>query len=124
MGEILPPTPRSHSINLSPSGTDFKDIAFKISPNGVPMNNFLNGLLGGRRKKLFVCWYVMIVVLCKGFNGHNVILKCGNIAVVREDGMGGYLLQRLTSPLMRLSYDSVLSRLVWNKKMSSSKFGI
>ena len=89
MGEFLPPTPRSHSVNLSPSGTDFTDVAFKISPNGVPMNSFLNGLLRGRRKKSFICRYVTIVVLCGGFNGRDVILECGNVAVVREDGMGG-----------------------------------
>ena len=81
------------------------------------MNSFLNGLLGGQRKKSFKCKYTTIVVLCEGFNGRDVILECGDVAVVREDGMGGFLLQRLTNPLMRLSYDSVLSRLVWNKKV-------
>ena len=40
----------------------------------------------------------------EGFKGRDVILECGDVAVVREDGMGGYMLQRLTSPLMRLSY--------------------
>ena len=36
-----------------------------------------------------ICWYVTIIVLCEGFNGWDAILKCGDEAVVREDGMGG-----------------------------------
>ena len=74
-------------------------------------------------KKMFLCRYVTIVVLCQGFNGRNVILKYGDVAVVREDGMGGYLPQRMMNLLMRLSYDSVLSSLVW-KKVSSSKYEV
>ena len=81
MGKFLSPMPHLHYVNLCPSGTVFEDIAFKISLNKVPMNSLLKGLFRGWRKKLFVRWYVMIV-------GHDVILKCGNVAVVHEDGSG------------------------------------
>ncbi len=55
MGNLLPPTPRSHSWHFSPLDTDLaRDIACRTSPSLVPWKNFLNGLLEGRSKNLCI----------------------------------------------------------------------
>ena len=70
---------RSHSDNLSPSGTYLvKDIAFKTSPTLVPMNNVLNGLFNGHRTKSFVGLLGMIVVIC----------ECGTVELLLGPGCG------------------------------------
>ena len=47
----------------------------------------------------------MIAVLCKGFNGRDVILKCSDVAVVREDGSGW-----LYTPTVDESVDEAIVR--------------
>ena len=63
-GEFFPLMLHLHSIHLSPLGKDFaKDMAHSSSPSFVPRNSFLNGLLGGWRKKSLMQWHTVMIVL-------------------------------------------------------------
>ena len=66
IGAFLPPTLRSHSTTISPSGFDLaEDILRRASPRLEPWNSPLKKLFGGIEKNSLERWRATRYVLCK-----------------------------------------------------------
>ncbi len=81
MGKFLPPMPRLHSDQLSPTGIDLaKDIALTSDEKLLELTSLRS------EKKMFICRHITVALLCRGFGSCDEILGCGNMTVVGEKG--------------------------------------